>query len=89
VTHPKRLLRSDAEHGAGPQTRRVSRATPVVRARRGRLALTIAAPCAELWEAMAGGDRVRHCESCNRPVYNLSPLTKPQAVALVVPHWPK
>jgi hypothetical protein len=43
----------------------------------------VAAPCAESWEAMPGGDRVRSCERCRHKVYNLSEMTAADAAKLV------
>lgn len=45
--------------------------------------IRVAAPCAESWEAMPGGDRVRACERCQHKVYNLSEMTAEEAARLV------
>jgi hypothetical protein len=37
--------------------------------------LTIPTPCPMDWNRMTGDDRVRHCESCGKPVYNISRMT--------------
>lgn len=42
--------------------------------------LAIASPCPASWDAMTGDDRVRHCSTCDRPVYNLAAM-KPGEVA--------
>ncbi|MBX9692321.1 MAG: hypothetical protein K2Z81_08060 [Cyanobacteria bacterium] len=44
--------------------------------------LYIAAPCAVPWESMTGDDRVRQCSGCSKNVYNISNMTKEEAVRL-------
>lgn len=43
----------------------------------------VASPCAESWEAMPGGERVRSCDRCQHKVYNLSEMTADEAARLV------
>lgn len=43
----------------------------------------IASPCHESWDAMAGGERVRHCGSCDLDVFNLSGMTREEATELL------
>ncbi|HEV7558643.1 MAG TPA: hypothetical protein VGO00_24400, partial [Kofleriaceae bacterium] len=38
------------------------------------------------WSGMTGDERVRHCGSCNKNVYNLSGMTRDDAHALLVEH---
>ena len=45
-----------------------------------RLALRMPPP---FWNAMTGDDRVRVCDGCNRPVFNLSEMTRDQAAAVL------
>ena len=45
--------------------------------------LRVAAPCPADWGKMAGDDRVRFCAECSLHVYNLSAMTRAEAVALV------
>ena len=45
--------------------------------------LTVRSPCTEDWDLMEGSDTVRHCEVCDRSVYDLSGLTREDAEALV------
>ncbi len=45
--------------------------------------LKIASPCHVAWETMDGGDRVRHCASCDKDVFDLSALTRDEAEALL------
>jgi hypothetical protein len=46
-------------------------------------ALVIAKPCPASWDAMAGDDRVRHCELCKLNVYNIAALTNADALGLI------
>jgi hypothetical protein len=45
--------------------------------------LTIANPCRESWNTMAGGDTQRFCDACNRSVHDLSALTRRQVADLL------
>ncbi|MBV9470967.1 MAG: hypothetical protein JOZ57_17155, partial [Abitibacteriaceae bacterium] len=45
--------------------------------------MQIAAPCQSSWDKMPGGDQVRFCQSCYKNVYNLSHMTRTEAVQLV------
>lgn len=45
--------------------------------------ITIASPCSASWEAMEGGDRVRHCKQCHLDVYDLSNMRRDEAEAFV------
>jgi hypothetical protein len=46
--------------------------------------VSVAAPCTASWDAMTGNERVRHCATCNKDVYNLSSMTRDEAEALLV-----
>jgi len=43
----------------------------------------VASPCKERWDGMAGDERVRFCDRCEKNVYDLSALTASQAEALL------
>ena len=43
----------------------------------------IATPCPAAWEQMDGDERVRFCGSCRQNVYNLSEMSRNEALALV------
>jgi hypothetical protein len=45
--------------------------------------LRIASPCKQSWADMGGDDRVRACRGCDRPVFNLSEMTRAQAEAVL------
>ncbi len=45
--------------------------------------IRIASPCTADWNAMTGDERVRHCGSCKKDVFNLSALTRDEAEALI------
>jgi hypothetical protein len=51
--------------------------------------VTIPIQCHADWDLMAGDDRVRFCQGCEKSVYNLSALTKRQAETLVAEHGGK
>lgn len=48
--------------------------------------IQVASPCHVAWDSMQGSDLVRHCGQCQRHVYQLSALTRPEAEALVQQH---
>lgn len=43
----------------------------------------IATPCSARWQDMIGDDRVRHCEACDKDVYNIARMTRAEALALL------
>lgn len=43
----------------------------------------VGSPCTADWNAMRGGERVRHCGQCRQNVYNLSEMSRPEALALI------
>jgi hypothetical protein len=43
----------------------------------------VASPCKQRWDDMLGDDRVRVCAGCERPVFNLSEMTRDQAEAVL------
>lgn len=45
--------------------------------------LTFATPCTASWDDMKGDDRMRHCSSCDLPVFNLSGMTRTEARAFL------
>jgi hypothetical protein len=46
--------------------------------------LRVATPCRANWDRMLGDERVRHCNDCNKNVFNLSAMTRDQAEALII-----
>jgi|TARA_B100000809_G_scaffold247970_1_gene277583 hypothetical protein len=46
----------------------------------------VASPCSADWDDMHGTERVRHCDACALNVYNLSAMTRDDAVQLVQNH---
>jgi hypothetical protein len=46
--------------------------------------IRVATPCTARWDDMTGDDRVRHCDQCQKSVYNLSGMTRDEAEALVI-----
>ena len=45
--------------------------------------IEVASPCHEDWAAMRGDERARHCASCRQDVYDLSGMSRDEALALV------
>jgi hypothetical protein len=43
----------------------------------------VASPCKQSWADMVGDDRVRVCAGCERPVFNLSEMTRAEAEAVL------
>jgi hypothetical protein len=46
--------------------------------------LRVATPCTADWSQMTGDDRVRHCATCDKDVFNLSAMTRDDAEALLL-----
>ncbi len=46
----------------------------------------VASPCNERWDDMTGDDRVRHCDRCDKNVFDLSALGAEQAESLLREH---
>jgi hypothetical protein len=46
--------------------------------------IRVASPCTADWNQMTGDDRVRHCGTCDKDVFNLSAMTREDAEALVL-----
>jgi hypothetical protein len=45
--------------------------------------LRVASPCKEPWDKMTGDERVRDCARCEKPVFNLSDMTRAEAEDLL------
>ena len=45
--------------------------------------LRVASPCPASWDQMTGDHRVRFCDLCNLPVYNIARMTRREASALI------
>ncbi len=45
--------------------------------------IQIASPCSANWDEMKGNERTRACDLCQKNVYNLSAMTRDEAVALI------
>lgn len=45
--------------------------------------IRVAAPCSADWDKMTGDDRVRFCGLCKKNVYNLSNMSRDEAVTLL------
>lgn len=47
------------------------------------LTAPLSLPCYQDWNGMIGDDRVRLCKRCNKNVYNVSQMSRDDAVALI------
>lgn len=85
----------DARHDAlaselSAKTRELEDATRLLEEARARAKLPvldnirIAAPCRADWNQMVGDERARHCNKCEKQVFNLSGMTRLEAEALIV-----
>ncbi|HEY9785679.1 MAG TPA: hypothetical protein V6D17_09780 [Candidatus Obscuribacterales bacterium] len=45
--------------------------------------IQIAAPCSVDWNSMSGDERIRFCQQCKLNVYNISEMSKKEAVELI------
>lgn len=45
--------------------------------------ISVASPCAEPWDTMRGDDQVRHCDRCDKNVYNISVMRLEDIAELV------
>lgn len=45
--------------------------------------IDVASPCPAEWDKMQGTDKARHCAQCQKNVYNLSGMTRPEAETLI------
>jgi hypothetical protein len=50
---------------------------------RSPLKLEIASPCSVSWASMSGDDRVRHCSTCKKNVYELSGMSRDEIEKLI------
>ncbi len=81
---------ADLSREVAHKTRELADATNLLEDARARRQLPVldnirvASPCNASWAGMTGDDRVRHCGSCKKNVFNLSELTREQAEALII-----
>lgn len=85
----------DARHTAlttdlAAKTRELEDATRLLEQARAQAKLPIldnirvASPCTAEWSAMTGDERTRHCNKCEKQVFNLSEMTRAEAEALIL-----
>lgn len=46
--------------------------------------IRVASPCPAKWADMVGDEQVRHCQQCDKNVYNLSGMTREEAETLIL-----
>ena len=51
-----------------------------------QLRILIGKPCRENWDRMSGDECVRHCDRCDKKVYNIAGLSMDAAVELLSQH---
>ncbi len=72
------------------KTRELEDATQLLEEARARAKLPvlenirIASPCRADWNAMVGDERVRHCNKCEKQVFDLSSMTRAEAEVLII-----
>lgn len=97
MTYRSDLDALDARHNAlsnelATKTRELDDATKLLEEARARAKLPIldniriASPCRADWNAMTGDEHARHCNQCDKQVFNLSEMTRPEAEALIHEH---
>jgi len=95
MTYRSDLDALDARHSAlthelGAKTRELEDATRLLQEARVQAKLPIldnirvASPCTADWSAMTGDERARHCNECDKQVFNLSEMTRAEAEALIL-----
>jgi hypothetical protein len=95
VTYRSDLDALDARHDVlnnelATKTHELDDATKLLEEARARAKLPIldnirtASPCRADWNAMTGDERTRHCNQCDKQVFNLSEMTRSEAEALIV-----
>lgn len=95
MTYRSDLDALDARHDAlnnelSTKTRELADATKLLEEARARAKLPIldniriASPCRADWNAMTGDEHARHCNQCDKQVFNLSEMTRPEAEALII-----
>jgi hypothetical protein len=95
MTYRSDLDALDARHNVlanelTQKTRELDQATKLLEDAKARAKLPIldniriAKPCRADWTAMIGDDRMRHCNQCDKKVFNLSEMTRAEAEALIV-----
>src|SRR5262245_28002176 len=83
--------RHDAlEHEVAHKTRELEHAGRLLEQAKERMRLPVldnlrvASPCSADWSKMTGDERARHCDACDKTVYNLSGMTRDEAEALIL-----
>ena len=46
--------------------------------------IRVASPCRADWNQMVGDERARHCDKCEKQVFNISDMTRAEAEALII-----
>ncbi len=77
-------------HELAAKTRELDAATKLLEEARARAKLPVldnirvATPCRADWAQMVGDERTRHCNQCDKQVFNLSEMTRVEAETLIL-----
>jgi len=91
VTYRSDLDALDARHSAiandlAAKTRELEEATKLLAQAKLPILdnIRVASPCTADWSQMTGDERARHCNKCDKQVFDLSEMTRAEAEALII-----
>jgi len=91
VTYRSDLDALDARHSAlsnelSAKTRELEQATRLLEQAKLPILdnIRVASPCTADWSQMTGDERARHCNKCDKQVFDLSEMTRAEAEALII-----
>jgi len=91
MTYRSDLDALDARHSAlsnelSAKTRELEQATKLLEQAKLPILdnIRVATPCTADWSQMTGDDRARHCNKCDKQVFDLSEMTRAEAEALII-----
>lgn len=91
MTYRSDLDALDARHSAlsndlSAKTRELEQATKLLEQAKLPILdnIRVASPCTADWSQMTGDERARHCNKCDKQVFDLSEMTRAEAEALII-----
>ncbi|HEY6038950.1 MAG TPA: hypothetical protein VIV58_31925 [Kofleriaceae bacterium] len=91
MTYRSDLDALDARHSAlsndlSAKTRELEQATKLLEQAKLPILdnIRVASPCTADWSQMTGSERARHCNKCDKQVFDLSEMTRAEAEALII-----
>ena len=91
MTYRSDLDALDARHSAiandlAAKTRELEQATKLLEQAKLPILdnIRVASPCTADWSQMTGDERARHCNKCDKQVFDLSEMTRAEAEALII-----